>query len=84
MRNNDLLSPNRPVAKGRKHDHNGTLVTTEPNKMWATDGKKFFAGKDGWCWFFGVIENFNNEILSWHTAKKGNRFTALEPVRKRS
>ena len=82
MRDNNLLSANRPVRGGRKNQHEGKIVTDAPNLMWATDGKKFFAGKDGWCWFFGVIEHFNDEILSWHTAKKGNRFAAMEPVRK--
>lgn len=82
MRENSLLSPVRPVRGGRKNKHEGKIITQAPNLMWATDGKKFFAGKDGWCWFFGVIDHFNDEILSWHTAKKGNRFAALEPVRK--
>ncbi len=82
MRENSLLSANRPVRGGRKHKHEGKITTEAPNLMWATDGKRFFAGKDGWCWFFGVIEHFNDEILSWHTAKKGDRFAAMEPVRK--
>lgn len=82
MRENNLLSPTRPVSNGHKNTHKGRIITDKPNKMWATDGKKFFAGKDGWCWFFGVIEHFNDEILSWHTAKKGNRFAALEPIRR--
>ena len=82
MRENGLLSASRPVRGGRKGEHEGRIVTSAPNQMWATDGKKFFAGRDGWCWFFGVIEHFNDEILSWHTAKRGNRFAAMEPVRK--
>jgi transposase InsO family protein len=82
MRENSLLSANRPVRGGRKRKHDGKIATDAPNLMWATDGKKFFAGKDGWCWFFGVIDHFNDEILSWHTAKKGDRFAAMEPVRK--
>ena len=82
MRGNSLLSATRPMRGGRKNKHEGKIITYAPNLMWATDGKKFFAGKDGWCWFFGVIEHFNDEILSWHTAKKGNRFAAMEPVRK--
>lgn len=82
MRENSLLSATRPVSGGRKNKHEGQIITQAPNLMWATDGKKFFAGKDGWCWFFGVIEHFNDEILSWHTVKKGNRFAAMEPVRR--
>lgn len=81
MRENDLLSPTRPVKGGRKEKHDGKIITDSPNLMWATDGKKFFAGQDGWCWFFGVIDHFNDEIISWHTAKKGNRFAAMEPIK---
>lgn len=82
MRENGLLSATRPIRSGRKHAHEGEIITSAPNLMWATDGKKFFAGKDGWCWFFGVIEHFNDEILSWHAVKRGDRFAAMEPVRK--
>jgi len=48
--------------------------------MWGTDGKKFRTEEDGWCWFFGVIDHYNDELLAWHATKKGNRFAALEPV----
>lgn len=82
MREHNLLSPNRPVKNGRKRLHHGKITTDRPNIMWATDGKKFWAGKDGWCWFFGVIDHFNNEIISWHVAKTGNRFEALAPVQR--
>lgn len=81
MRENNLLSPNRVERKVNKHEHNGTIITNAPNIMWATDGKKFWIEGSGWHWFFGVIDHFNDEIHSWHIAKKGNRFAALEPVR---
>lgn len=82
MREHDLLSPHRPVKNGRKRTHEGRIVTDRPDKMWATDGKKFWAGKDGWCWFFSVIDHFNDEIIAWHVAKTGNRFEALAPVQR--
>ncbi len=82
MREHHLLSPYRPVKNGRKRTHEGKIITNRPNKMWATDGKKFWAGKDGWCWFFGVIDHFNDEIIAWHVAKTGNRFEALAPVQR--
>lgn len=28
-----------------------------------------------------MIDHYNDEVLAWHSAKKGNRFAALEPVR---
>lgn len=81
MRENKLLSPNRKEKKVAKHAHDGTIITRMPNVMWATDGKKFWIDGLGWHWFFGVIDHYNDEILSWHIAKKGKRFAAMEPVR---
>lgn len=81
MRENNLLSPNRRPRKANKREHDGTIITDAPNLMWATDGKKFWIEGLGWHWFFGVIDHFNDEIISWHIAKKGNRFAAMEPVR---
>ncbi|MEA3430882.1 MAG: integrase core domain-containing protein [Nanoarchaeota archaeon] len=82
MRENKLLSPVRPVKDGRKNKHEGTITTTSPNIMWATDGKKFYTEKEGWCWFFGVIDHFNDEIISWHIQKIGNRYAAMTPVQR--
>lgn len=81
MRDNNLLSPNRRPKKTNKREHDGTIITDAPNLMWATDGKKFWVDGSGWHWFFGVVDHFNDEIISWHIAKKGNRFAAMEPVR---
>jgi transposase InsO family protein len=81
MRENNLLSPYRRPGKTNKREHDGTIITDAPNVMWATDGKKFWIEGLGWHWFFGVIDHFNDEIISWHIAKKGNRFAAMEPVR---
>lgn len=81
MRENNLLSPNRRARKASKREHDGTIITDSPNSMWATDGKKFWIDGLGWHWFFGVIDHFNDEIISWHIAKKGNRFAAMEPIR---
>jgi putative transposase len=81
MREHNLLSPYRRPGKRNKREHDGTIITDAPNVMWATDGKKFWIEGSGWHWFFGVIDHFNDEIISWHIAKKGNRFAAIEPVR---
>lgn len=29
----------------------------------------------------GVIDHFNDQLLSWHICKKGDRYAAVEPVR---
>lgn len=82
MRENDLLSPYRhKQAERQKKEHTGTIITQEPDKMWATDGKKFFTIQDGWCWLFPVLDHFNDEIIAYNVSKTGNRFAAMEPVK---
>ncbi|HNY05318.1 MAG TPA: integrase core domain-containing protein [Candidatus Egerieousia sp.] len=82
MRDNNLLSPYRhSVLKKKRCEHNGTITTAGQNRMWGTDGKRFYIEGQGWHWFFGVIDHYNDELLAWHTAKIGNRFAAMEPVK---
>ena len=81
MKTNNLLAPVRPKFTGSSRPHDGKIITELPNQMWGTDGKQFRTEEDGTCWFFGVIDHCNDEILAHHEAKIGNRFAALEPVR---
>ncbi len=81
MRDNNLLSVTRPKSERKVNEHTGSIKTELPNRMWGTDGKKFYTLKEGWCWFFGVIDHFNDELIAWHANKSGNRFNAMEPVR---
>ena len=81
MRDNNLLSVTRPKPDRKVNEHTGTITTELPNRMWGTDGKKFYTMQDGWCWFFGVIDHFNDEIMAWYSAKKGDRFAAMEPLK---
>jgi len=79
MRENNLLSPHR-VPKAPPREHDGHIITEEPDVMWATDGAKVFTLEDGWGWVFAAVEHWNAECMGWHVTKKGNRFAALEPV----
>lgn len=82
MNENELLSPYRhDKATVRVRKHEGKIVQGKPNLLWGTDGKKFFVEDIGWCWFFGVLDHFNDELISWHTCKRGTRYEAMEPVR---
>jgi len=74
------LQLKRPGGSGSSRPHDGRITTDCPNLMWGTDGKKFWTRKDGWCWFFGVIDHFNSEIISFHCSKIGSRFEAITPV----
>jgi putative transposase len=80
MKANNLLAPLRPKCNGSSRPHDGKIVTEHPNRMWGTDGKQFWTRQNGLCWFFGVIDHWNDEILGWHTSIIGDRFAALEPV----
>lgn len=81
MRENGLLSVTRPMPQRKVNLHTGTIITELPNRMWGTDGKRFYTLKEGWCWFFGVIDHFNDEIIAWYASESGNRFNAMEPLR---
>src|SRR3989454_10563647 len=46
-----------------------------------SDATRFYTERDGWCWFFGAIDHHLDEVVGWHTAKLGDRWAALEPIR---
>ena len=80
MSQNDLLCNKRSTpGGGRLHD--GKIITDQPNRMWASDGKEFHTQKDGKCWFIGIIDHFNDEIISFFVTKTFDRFAAIEPLR---
>lgn len=49
--------------------------------MWGTDATRFYTEQDGWCWFFGAIDHYSDDLVGWHVAKLGDRWAALEPIR---
>jgi hypothetical protein len=84
MKAHGLLAPVRPRWNGSSRPHDGTIRTEYPNRMWGTDAKQFWTRRDGQCWFFGLMDHCNDEILGWHASMIGNRFAALEPVHQAS
>jgi putative transposase len=81
MRAHGLLAPRRLGPPNGNPAHDGTITTERPDVMWGTDGTRFYTEEDGWCWFFGAIDHHLDEIVGWHTAKIGDRWAALEPIR---
>ncbi len=81
MRRHGLLAPRRLGPPNGDPAHAGTITTTRPDEMWGTDATRFYTEQDGWCWFFGAIDHAVDEIVGWHTAKIGDRWAALEPIR---
>ena len=80
MKANNLLAPIRVKWNGSSRPRDGTITTEHPNQMWGTDGKQFWTRDNGLCWFFGVIDHCNDELLAWHASKIGHRFAALDPI----
>jgi putative transposase len=81
MREQQLLAPRRLGPPNGDPAHTGTITTTAPNLMWGTDATRFYTERDGWCWFFGAIDHYSDDIVGWHVAKLGDRWAALEPLR---
>jgi transposase InsO family protein len=81
MRTHRLLAPRRLGPPNGDPAHAGTITTTRPNEMWGTDATRFYTEEDGWCWFFGAIDHGVDDLVGWHTAKIGDRWAALEPLR---
>ncbi|MBP6969328.1 MAG: IS3 family transposase [Prolixibacteraceae bacterium] len=48
MRANNLLSVTRPKPGRKVNEHKGNIKTDLPNRMWGTDGKRFFTRQDGY------------------------------------
>lgn len=81
MRAHGLLAPRRLGPPHGDPAHAGTIITDRPDVMWGTDATRFYTEADGWCWFFGTIDHGIDEVMGWHTAKLGDRWAALEPIR---
>jgi putative transposase len=81
MRQHQLLAPRRLGPPNGDPAHTGTITTTAPNVMWGTDATRFYTERDGWCWFFGAIDHYSDDVVGWHVAKLGDRWAALEPLR---
>jgi putative transposase len=81
MRRHGLLAPCRLGPPNGNPAHDGTIITDRPDVMWGTDGTRFYTEREGWCWFFGVIDHHTDELLGWHVVKLGDRWAALEPIR---
>lgn len=76
---NLLNETNKKTGSGRIHD--GRIITERPNTLWATDGKEFWTEQEGKCHFIGVIDHFDDQIMSFHLCKKFDRYAAMEPLR---
>lgn len=81
MRAHGLLAPRRVGPPNGNPAHDGQIITDRPDVMWGTDATRFYTVQDGWCWFFGAVDHHTDEVMGWHTAKRGDRWAALQPIR---
>jgi putative transposase len=81
MRQDHLLAPRRLGPPNGNPAHDGRIITERPNEMWGTDATRFYTRQDGWCWFFGAVDHYTDEVVGWHVAKRGDRWAALQPLR---
>ena len=82
MRANGLLAPVRCGHPRGDRTHSGRIRTERPDELWGTDASRFWTRAEGWCWFFAAVDHCASDVVGWHVAKKGDRWAALEPVRK--
>ena len=82
MRENGLLAPVRRGRPRGDRSHGGRIRTERPDELWGTDAARFHTRAEGWCWFFGAVDHCVTDVVGWHVAGRGDRWAALEPVRR--
>ncbi len=70
MRQHQLLAPRRLGPPNGNPAHDGRI-----------DATRFYTTHEGWCWFFGAVDHYTDEVVGWHVAKRGDRWAALQPLR---
>jgi len=79
MHENQLLSPYRHPPRP-VNNHDGTILTTAPDRLWGTDASMVQTVADGRVWVFAALDHFNSEIIGHYVSTDGSRFAALEPI----
>ncbi len=80
MREAQLLAPSRTVPKP-ENPHTGTIITAQPNEIWASDHTMTTTVEEGQVTVFVAVDHCTTECVGLHAAKKATRFEALEPLR---
>ena len=82
MRENGLLAPVRRGHPRGDRSHGGRIRTGRPDERRGTDAARFRTRAEGWCRFFVAVDHCVTDVVGWHVAKSGDRWAALEPVRR--
>jgi len=72
-----------PIAKRTlgPRNHDGTITTDRPDKMWGIDGTGTFTVEEGQVTIFIAVDHCTTECVGIHAAKYATRYEALEPIR---
>jgi len=80
-RENQLLASHR---RGNPHGpkaHDGKITAERVDEMWGTDMTSTITTTEGQAAIFFTVDHCSMECVGIHTAKRGTRFEALEPIR---
>ena len=58
------------------------MATTDLGRLEPVDLREVCTKAEGWCWFFATVDHCASDVVGWHVAKKGDRWAALEPIRR--
>jgi len=81
LRENQLLTFQRPGNSHGPKAHDGTIKTQRVDEMLGTDMTSILTSKDGNVSVFFVIDHCSLECLGVHASIRGTRYEALEPIR---
>lgn len=82
MREHHLQAPRRGGNAHGPKAHDGTITTEEPDTMWGTDMTTTVTTGEGLAHVVVAVDHCTCECVGLHAAKRGNRFEALEPLRR--
>jgi putative transposase len=78
MRHHQLLAPRRLGPPNGIRRTPGRSSPHGPTRCGAAT--RFYPEQDGWCWFFGAIDHYSDDLVGSHVAKLGDRWAAPEPI----
>ena len=81
MGEHGLLAPHR-VGRPAERAHDGTITTAAVDAMWGTDMTGTVTLAEGRARVFVAVDHCSGECVGSHAAASGDRFEALEPVRR--
>ena len=81
MRAAGLLAPTRVGRRRGPRNHDGTITTDRPDKLWGTDATACLTTREGNATVFIAVDHCAQQCVGIHAARPGTRFEPLEPLR---